>query len=157
MFDTILLATDGSPAADGALRCVRALCERHGSRLCIVHVVRRLGARYLPAAQPYEDRVIAKLKAQTRALRRHGINASLHVIRDAPGSPARHIADTARLVDADLLIVTGRGRSPLRGAVSGSVTQRLLAIAPCPVLVIPAERRTGGRRGVAAEHAGIAA
>jgi nucleotide-binding universal stress UspA family protein len=94
---------------------VRTLCERYGSRLRIVHVVRRLGLGYLPATRPYEEGVIAKLKSQTLALRRHGINASLHVIRDAPGSPARHIADTAHMVDADLLIIAGRGRGPLYG------------------------------------------
>jgi nucleotide-binding universal stress UspA family protein len=41
------------------------------------------------------------------------------------------------MADAGLVIVTSRGRSPLLGAVAGSVTQRLLAEAPCPVLILP--------------------
>ena len=73
----------------------------------------------------------------TSALRRHGVNASLHVVRGAIGSPAPRIAEVARMADAGLLIVTSRGRSPLIGAVAGSVTQRLLREAPCPVLVLP--------------------
>ena len=48
---------------------------------------------------------------------------------------------------AGLLIVGTRGRSPAISAVAGSVAQRLLAEAPCPVLVLPAaSAAAGGRR-----------
>ena len=134
MFNTILWATDGSSCSDDALGIVRGLCERSGSTLRVVHVVQQLGGEHFLI--PDEDRVIAKLKAQTSALRRHGIDASLHVIRGAVGSPAGHIADTARAVDADLIVVGVRGRSALASVLLGSVTLRLLTIARCPVLVI---------------------
>jgi nucleotide-binding universal stress UspA family protein len=129
MFDTIVWATDGSPRSDAAFGYVRDACERHGSSLRIVHVARPLAGS--------GDREIAKLKAMTSSLRRHGVNASLHVVRGAIGSPAPHIAELARMADAGLVIVTSRGRCPLLGAVAGSVTQRLLADAPCPVLILP--------------------
>ncbi len=152
-FKTIVWATDGSRRGDRALPRVRELCQRNGSKLCIVHVAPTHRARGLPAPRRHaaEERAIAKLKAQTSALRRHGVRASLHVIRGATGSPARHILDIARAVDADLLIVAGRGRSPLRAAVQGSVTQQLLAGAPCPVLSVPAPGRSGDR-AMAREH-----
>jgi nucleotide-binding universal stress UspA family protein len=157
MFHTVVWAADGSPRDDHALCQVRELCERHDSSLLLVHVVRKIGGGYVPAPDlcPYEDRMIAKLKAQTRSLRRHGIDASLHVIRGATGSPARHIAATARTVNADLVIVSTVGCSPLRAALLGGVTPRLLAVAPCPVLVLtpprPADAPTvgGERRPVA--------
>jgi nucleotide-binding universal stress UspA family protein len=145
MFDTVVWATDGSRRADRALSQVRELCERYGGSLLLVHVVQKLGAGYLPApdARPDEDRVIAKLKAQTRSLRRHGIDASLHVVRGATGSPATHIAAAARAVDADLVIAGTLGCSPLRAALLGGVALGLLATATCPVLVLPPPTRTG--------------
>ena len=130
MFGTIVWATDGSARSDAAYGYVRDACERYGSSLRIVHVAR-------PLAAGSGDREIAKLKAMTSSLRRHGVSASLHVVRGAIGSPAPHIAEVARMADAGLVIVTSRGRSPLLGAVAGSVTQRLLAEAPCPVLILP--------------------
>jgi nucleotide-binding universal stress UspA family protein len=128
MFGTIVWANDGSSRSDAAYGRVRDLCERHGSSLRIVHVARPLAAG--------RDHQIAKLKALTLALRRHGVNASLHVVRGAIGSPAPHIAEVARMAGAGLVIVTSRGRSPLTGAIAGSVTQRLLGGAPCPVLIL---------------------
>ena len=145
MFDTVVLATDGSPWADRALGQAREVCERSGGSLRLVHVVEKIGGGYLPApdACADEERVIAKLKAQTRALRRHGVDASLHVIRGATGSPAGHIAALAQAVDADLLVAGTRGCSPVRSALLGGVASRLLAVASCPVLVVPAPRIAG--------------
>lgn len=127
----IVWAIDGSALSDAAYPYVRAMCERYGSSLCLVYVLRPLVARE-------EEHQVLKLKARTIALRRHGINASLHVLRGALGSPARHVADVARMRDADLIIVTTRGRAPAAGALAGSVSQQLVGAASCPVLVLPA-------------------
>lgn len=139
MFDTILWAADGSARDDRSLPLVHDLCERYASSLRIVHVVERLPGPPLPGldVHAYEDRTVAKLKARTSALRRHGINASLHVIRGAVGQTADHIAEIAVAGDAQLIVAGARGRSAWEGALLASVTQRLLAVAPCPVLVLP--------------------
>jgi nucleotide-binding universal stress UspA family protein len=128
MFGTIVWANDGSARSNEAYGYVRDLCEHHDGSLRIVHVVRPLSAD--------GDLQIAKLKAMTSALRWRGVNASLHVVRGAVGSPAPHIADVARMAGAGLVIVTTRGRPPLREAVAGSVTERLLTETPCPVLIL---------------------
>ena len=139
LFSTIVWATDGSAASLAGSRFVRDACEQHDSRLRIVHVAPTLCTRA-------DERRIASLKALTSSLRRHGIDASLHVVRGAIGSPAPHIADVARLSQAAVLIVGTRGRSPAISAVAGSVAQRLVAEAPCPVLVLAAFAPAGGRR-----------
>jgi len=91
--------------------------------------------------------------AQTRALE-SVINARLeqpiHDLRDAvidadvviansviDGREADAIAQIAHDRGADVIVIAGRGRSPFVGAVLGSVTQRLLHVADCPVLVVP--------------------
>jgi nucleotide-binding universal stress UspA family protein len=139
MFDTIVWASDGSVRDDESLPVVREICERYAGSLLIVHVVERLPAASLPGLDVHacQDRIVAKLKARTSALRRRGINASLHVIRGSLGQSADHIAEIPAGVDAQLVIAGARGRSAWQRAVLGSVTQRLLAVAPCPVLVIP--------------------
>lgn len=129
-FHTIVWATDRSPLGDAACGYVRRMCQDNHSSLRIVHVVRAF-------ATSEHERRIAKLKAMTSALRRHGVNASLHVVRGAIGSPAGPVADTARMVNADLIVLAVRGRSSVSGAIGGSVAQRLLAGAPCPVLLLP--------------------
>lgn len=128
MFRTIVWASDGSASSDAAYGYVRDACERYGSSLRIVHVAR-------PSAAG--DRRIAELKAMTTSLRRRGINASLHVVRGAVGRPGHHIAALARMADAALVVVSTRERSPVVGAVLGSVAQQILAEAPCPVLILP--------------------
>ncbi len=141
-FSTIVWATDGSDASLAGSRFVRDACERYDSRLRIVHVAPTL-------CTSADDRRIARLKALSSSLRRHGIDASLHVVRGAIGSPAPHIAEAARMSQAGLLIVGTRGRSPVISAVAGSVAQRLLAEAPCPVLVLPAASVDAGSRRAA--------
>lgn len=144
MFNTILWATDGSANGDLALDCAKRLTEQYGASLRVVHVVEKPGGGRIVGHNTYlnENAVITKLKSQTSALRRHGFNASLHVIRGGTGQPAHQIADIAREVDADLVIVGTRGRSPAPGAVLGSVTQRLLHVASCPVLAVPPAETT---------------
>jgi nucleotide-binding universal stress UspA family protein len=138
MFETIVWASDGSAHSNLCLPYVRDLGERYASSMIIVHVIEELAVGALPGPEvhAYEDRTVAKLKAQTLALRRRGIPASLHVIRGATGHCARHVADVADSVDADLMICGSRGRAPASGALLGSFSLRLLAASPCPVLVV---------------------
>jgi nucleotide-binding universal stress UspA family protein len=136
---TIVWATDGSPLSLGGSGFVREVCKRYGSALRIVHVARHLSTQA-------DERRIAQLKALSASMRRHGVVASLHVVRGAIGSPAPHIATVARMMQADLVVLTTRGRAPLT-----STTLALIAEAPCPVLVLPAAHAVafGGEPAVA--------
>ena len=144
----IVWASDGSIRDDRSLPLVREICERYVASLRIVHVVERLPGPPPPGidVHAYEDRVVAKLKARTSALRRHGISASLHVVRGSLGQTADHIAEIALAGDAQLIIAGARGRSAWEGALLGSVTQRLLAVTPCPALILPCTATNRGWR-----------
>ena len=54
----------------------------------------------------------------------------------AVGEPSEEVLALTERVDADMLIVGGRGRSPAGKAVFGSTAQRLLLNAPCPVTYV---------------------
>jgi nucleotide-binding universal stress UspA family protein len=66
-----------------------------------------------------------------------GIRGALRVVNFPGMQPAQCIADVASEVGADMIVVGTRGHSPVGGVFAGSVAQRLLQVAPCPVLAVP--------------------
>ena len=57
------------------------------------------------------------------------------------GAPADIIVETATAQQADTIIMSTHGRSGLSRWLLGSVTQKVLSAAPCPVYVIPPDRK----------------
>ena len=140
MFKSIVWATDGSEHADRALRYVTGLAQaEQGTSITIVHVAETghgAGAAFLPR-HGEERQIVHQLEEIADELRATGLSVSVEV-RDKPGArPAHEIADIARKQGADLIVAGTRGLSALAGITLGSVTHRLLHIAPCPVLVVP--------------------
>jgi nucleotide-binding universal stress UspA family protein len=87
---------------------------------------------------PDEEELRAKVRGQVDELREAGIDASFKLVGVPSLTGAGHmIADAARDVDADLVIVGTRGHTALAGLMLGSVAQRLLHLAPCPVMAVP--------------------
>lgn len=58
-------------------------------------------------------------------------------VRAAMGDPAEIILKTAADLTADIVIVGKRGRGRLEGLLLGSVSQKIVSLAQCPVLVVP--------------------
>ena len=152
MFKTIIWATDGSETADAALPFARMLAERDGAKLIAVHSEELMQARgaKMPVLADEED-LEAKIRRQVDELRTDGIDATFQLITGVADHTATMIADVARDAVADVIVTGTRGHGPVAGALVGSVTQRLLHEAPCPVFVVPAAKqlaRTSNR-----EHA----
>ena len=141
MFTTIIWATDGSEAADAALPYAKGLAEGPGCKLVVVHSREVLYGR--AAGYPMyadEDDLEAKIRRQADELRSEGLDVTLRIETvGAPGA-AKTIADVTRSFDGDVVVVGTRGHTAIGGLLLGSVTQRLLHIAPCPVLAVPALR-----------------
>lgn len=145
MFTTIIWATDGSDAADAALPYVEGLAEGEGHKLVVVHSKELMHGRaggYPMYAD--EDEVLAKIQRQADELRSHGLDVTLRIETvGAPGA-AKTIADVTRRFGGDVIVVGTRGHTAIGGLLLGSVTQRLLHLAPCPVLAVPALGSTVG-------------
>ena len=148
MFETIIWATDGSEAADGALPFARALAELENGRLIAVHGKEVFAGGRATGFQDlaYENELEAKIDQKDQELRSLGVDATFKLIRGMTSHAARMLADVASDVDADAIVVGTRGHGPIAGAVVGSVTQQLLHVAPCPVLAVPPAKQAAKRR-----------
>lgn len=82
------------------------------------------------------DRVVARkdaLQQLVNALDTVGIEFEL---RGATGDPVEHIGRMVEEVDADFVVVSSQGQSSIRETLFGSLAQKLLRTAPCPVIVV---------------------
>lgn len=142
MFKNIVLATDGSEAADRCLPYAKALAaESDGATIVVVHAKELMVGRAAGyPVHPNEDELAAKIEQQVDELAAEGLGASLRLVTGSGSHAAHTIAEVAREIGADVIVVGTRGHGSIVGLLLGSVTQRLLQIAPCPVLAVPTAR-----------------
>jgi nucleotide-binding universal stress UspA family protein len=140
MFKKVLWATDGSDAADRALVHAKAFATEGSAPLVAVYVeeftLPGKGGGSLPV-HANEDELRTKIEGQIAELGANGLTASVEWTKSQAGGAAHAIADVAERENADVIVLGTRGHTPLAGLLLGSVTQRLLHIAPCPVLAVP--------------------
>jgi nucleotide-binding universal stress UspA family protein len=115
-----------------------------GDALIAVHIVQDPPAAFRDSPPPSD--LLGRIQRLVLDVSDEGLDVALKVPNHVGAQPARAIADIAREVGADLIIVGTRGYSPIHGAVVGSVAQALLHLAPCPVLAVPPVDRPAGRR-----------
>lgn len=146
MFGTIVLAVDGSEPSDRAVEYAGRLAKESGSRIVAVHVKEIMAGRVAGPVHVDEDAILDKVREQIKQLNDDGIKAELQVTSSMTGGPAHIIADAAEKESADVIVTGTRGHTALAGVFLGSVAQRLLHLASCPVLVVP---DMAGRAGAA--------
>ena len=136
MYETLIWATDGSDGADLALDEALHLAELSGGRIVAVHCDQRLNGRAMgwPALPDEEDRRI-KIRRQVAELTATGVDIEV-VIRKSHREAADIVAAIAAELGGDVIVCGTRGQGALAGAFLGSFTQRLLHVAPCPVLAV---------------------
>ena len=131
---TIVVGYDGSDAARRGLERVRDLSER-ASRVLVVAVVPALQSEGL--ATPLADSTLdAQHLLQEAFDVLEPLERSQIELREATGDPGVVLADVAREVAADLLVVGRRGSDFVARTLLGSVAQRAVQHAPCDVLVV---------------------
>ncbi len=139
----IIVATDGSPDANRAVDAAAKLAKVANYKLIILTIggnvsgaeLKRLASTGGDLSKTMElttDRILNQ--AKRRALRA-GVTAV--DVQTAWGDPAETIIDTVRHKKADILVVGRRGRGRLSGLLLGSVSPKLVSLAPCTVMVVP--------------------
>src|SRR5918992_2297987 len=139
MFKTVLWATDGSTAAERALSVAKSIAQTYDAKLLVTHVPVVLGGPSLAVnvAQESADRTKAALEQKVEDLKRDGVTVEFALPEMTTHGVGHAIAEFAREVGADLIVVGTQGGSGLVRALVGGVTRRLLELAPCPVLAVP--------------------
>ena len=148
--ETILLATDFSPASRPALREALGLAKATGATLLIAHVLEEpisfspegyvLPRIYDELAQAVRAQAQKKMQALLALARRAGVSASGLLLR---GAPHEAIVRAARSHAARRIVVGTHGRSGVSRLILGSVAAKVIAAATCPTLVVPAVRKAG--------------
>ncbi|MCG8362812.1 MAG: universal stress protein [Pseudanabaenales cyanobacterium] len=136
MFKTVLFPIDMSPEAQQAASVAITLVKTFGSRLTLLSVIETADAESADAhsAQASPD-VVANLltKAQT-LFSEQGIESE---VMERQGQPAFVICDVADDIGADLIVMGCRGLGLIEDSRADSVSNRVINLAPCPVLVVP--------------------
>jgi universal stress protein A len=139
-FKKILVPLDFSECSQKALQYATALARQFGAELELLHVVEPYPA--VPEMYPIDVETVQDGKAELENLRGAigrdvGSRISVRV-----GTPHLQIAEAARDLKADLIVISTHGRKGLSRAVLGSTTEKVVRHAPCPVLVVR-ETQTG--------------
>jgi nucleotide-binding universal stress UspA family protein len=144
MFTRILVPTDFSDASDAALDYARALAGRFASTLHLVHVLdapfvtgpisTEVFMSQAPAVQEelFEE-ARARLARRAAAAERAHLRVTTEIVS---GTTARAIVDIAADRAMDLIVMGTHGRSGMAHLLMGSVAERVVRTAPCPVLTV---------------------
>ncbi len=132
MFKTVLFPIDQSREARQAAETVAEVVQFHKSRLVILSVVEEADAEAEPMTSP--DAVADLLQNAKLLFSNQGIEAEAI---ERQGKPAFTICDVADEIEADLIVMGCRGLGLTTEGVADSVTNRVISLSPCPVLVIP--------------------
>jgi nucleotide-binding universal stress UspA family protein len=150
MSGSIICGVDGSPDSQRALGIAMEYAQRLGEKLIVANVAAVPDPAvpayaYAPMGRPpmlrppVADLTEADLEASEALLERIVADGEVRgaELRTMLGVPAEQLAELADDVGADLIVVGSRGRGAFRAAFLGSVSNSLIGIARCPVLVVP--------------------
>ncbi len=139
----ILVPTDFSKYSENALKYAVAFADKFGAELYLLHVVQDLAVFVPdmvtvapPAAPAVEQITAAAQQALDRVVREHPFGKlGVHTeVRE--GAPFYEIVRFAQEANVDLIIMGTHGRSGLAHVLLGSVAEKVVRKAPCPVLTV---------------------
>ena len=135
-WNRILVATDGSKFSTIAVNKAIDFAKAYGGSLVVVSVVDVPTEFYAEAPQAVED-MVRKAKEYTAAVRKQaeavGVKAETYF---GEAETFEAIVKTARDEAVDMIVVGSHGRTGLRRLLMGSVTEKVIGHAACPVLVV---------------------
>ena len=142
-FKHILCPIDFSDASQRALTYAAALATWYQAELQVVHVAPAVdeglvigpdGGLVEPRRQQSSEALAVEVRGAMEAVGATGLTEVLA----ADGRTHDVIVERARAHGADLLVIGTHGRSGFNRLLLGSVTEKVLRVAPCPVLTVPA-------------------
>jgi nucleotide-binding universal stress UspA family protein len=140
----ILVPVDFSPPSDRAFRYAARLASRFGAAMELVHVVDDPLASgawtaevYVPNMPEVLDNLLREAEKRLTTMKleaaNQGVHAEIHVLT---GQPAHAIVEHAGTGGFDLIVMGTHGRTGFSHLFVGSVAERVIRTAPCPVLTV---------------------
>ncbi len=143
-YNTLLVPVDFSAHSDRALDCAIGLAKTFGSKIHLIHAY-HLPIQIAPPDQvviprdfwtAVRDSAARKLEKTVQKVKAAGVDAETHL---AELPPAQAISKTAEKIGADLIVMGTRGLTGLKHVLLGSVAERTIRTAPCPVMTLKHE------------------
>jgi len=132
MFDTVLYPIDQSRESLEAAGMVMKIVQTHGSKLTILSVIDEAeDGEKATATKAAVGQLLQKVK---ELMDQQNISAKT---LEKTGKPAFTICDVADEIEADLIIMGCRGIGLIEDGVTESVSNRVVNLSPCPVLIVP--------------------
>ena len=140
--EPVVIATDGSEAAEHAVAAGARVARTLGKKAVLVYVRPSIG----PLGEPYYQEKLSEQMAYARAaleraealVREQGCDADAEILE---GNPPDQVVELARARNAPLIVVGSRGLGAVAGALLGSVSSAIIHRSDRPVLVIPSAAR----------------
>jgi nucleotide-binding universal stress UspA family protein len=135
MFNRVLVAIDDSEYSRLVIPTAIEVARKFQSDVFVLHVAEhdRGHAPVFSTETPAEaTRLVANA---VKALREAGVKAEGEVHDVAAGHVAKNIVETAASLRSDLIVMGSRGLSDVQGLLLGSVTHKVMQLAPVAVLV----------------------
>lgn len=123
-WENILVATDFSPFSEAAMRYAGAIARRYNSTVHLAHVTPRGGNTQTASG------------SMVKALSAGHLKGVAHQAVLGQGEVWEELVDMVARHNADLIVLGTSGRCGLRKALTGSVAEQILRMAPCPVLTV---------------------
>jgi nucleotide-binding universal stress UspA family protein len=145
-FKSILVPTDFSEGSKAALTYARSLADAAGASLCILHAfdpwpIQYAESGYFPAdfLEQLEQEARSRLDEALNADERRRYNAETVLIKGpAPKAILSYLNEHR---DVDLVVMATHGRGGVARLMMGSVADKVVRAAPCPVVTIRAEEQ----------------
>ncbi|OCR02707.1 universal stress protein [Oscillatoriales cyanobacterium USR001] len=138
MFKTVLFPVDQSREAREAAEMVIQIVKNYSARLVILSVLEAPTPEGDESPAPEKmtspDAVAQLLKSAQSMFAQQGIEAETI---EREGKPAFTICDVADEIGADLIVMGCRGTGLTEEGAADSVTNRVINLSPCPILIVP--------------------
>jgi len=136
----MLVPIDFSPDAEQALDYAIALAQKLQAHVTLLHVIQLplgvgadMGVWPSPAFfDELEAAIMGDMEGYLARDTAAGLAGEMVVV---PGVPFQEILDTAKKRQVDLIIMGTHGRTGLKHVLLGSVAEKVVRLAPCPVLI----------------------
>ena len=135
----ILVPIDFSPGSKAALNYALEFAKEFGGNIQVLHIVDSRGVSYVTYHGSMVSQLLESLEQEMQSLLSEldfqGVDVEA-MVSERIGVPHLEIIDEAQKRGADLIVIGTHGHTGIAHAFLGSVAEKVVRHAPCPVLTV---------------------